>query len=453
MKTLIEIGEGIQCHNLPEMAIRKITKDLTFKNPAYEEALRAGRMIPASMPKEFVLFDMEKNKCWMPRGYVYFLLKFLKKNGQKYKIQDNTLLLPELEEIEFHGKLKDYQEKATSQMLKYPIGVLESATGSGKTIMGISLIAQRKQPTLIIVHSTLLLNQWYDEIKRFLHYESGLIGDKTFIVKPITVGIINSVRKNLDFLKNKFGHIVVDETHKVSSDTYTEALQSFPAKYYLGLSATAYRSDGMSDAIFAGIGPKVHKVDKQMLYNTNQVLRPEVFKINTNFYYFFKNDYAAMIKELVNNKERNQLICYKIVQDLKLYNENIVIVSDRKEHCKTLQKMLLNEYNIESSVLVGGQSNKKEKKILVDSVKAGNCKVLLSTTKFLGEGFDSKDLVALFITTPIKFVGKLIQAAGRILRYKEGKTPRIYDFRDNQINVLKYMAYGRDRTYKNEWNR
>jgi len=389
----------------------------------------------------------------MPRGYVYFLLKFLKKNGQKYKIQDNTLLLPELEEIEFHGKLKDYQEKATSQMLKYPIGVLESATGSGKTIMGISLIAQRKQPTLIIVHSTLLLNQWYDEIKRFLHYESGLIGDKTFIVKPITVGIINSVRKNLDFLKNKFGHIVVDETHKVSSDTYTEALQSFPAKYYLGLSATAYRSDGMSDAIFAGIGPKVHKVDKQMLYNTNQVLRPEVFKINTDFYYFFKNDYAAMIKELVNNKERNQLICYKIVQDLKLYNENIVIVSDRKEHCKTLQKMLLNEYNIESSVLVGGQSNKKEKKILVDSVKAGNCKVLLSTTKFLGEGFDSKDLVALFITTPIKFVGKLIQAAGRILRYKEGKTPRIYDFRDNQINVLKYMAYGRDRTYKNEWNR
>jgi superfamily II DNA or RNA helicase len=160
-----------------------------------------------------------------------------------------------------------------------------------------------------------------------------------------------------------------------------------------------------------------------------------------------------MIKELVNDYDRNKLICSKIAQDLKIHNENIVIVSDRKEHCKTIQNMLLNEYKIKSSVLVGGQSNKKEKKILVDSVKAGDCKVLISTIKFLGEGFDSKDLVALFITTPIKFVGKLIQAAGRILRYKEGKTPRIYDFRDNQINVLRYMAYGRDKVYKKEWNR
>lgn len=60
-------------------------------------------------------------------------------------------------------------------------------------------------------------------------------------------------------------------------------------------------------------------------------------------------------------------------------------------------------------------------------------------------------LTALFLTTPIKFAGRLVQVCGRVLRAKKGKTPRIYDFRDDNISVLQNSGWGRDRVYKKEW--
>ena len=83
-------------------------------------------------------------------------------------------------------------------------------------------------------------------------------------------------------------------------------------------------------------------------------------------------------------------------------------------------------------------------------VKAGKCKVLIATTSLIGEGFDAPNLSALFLTTPIKFAGRLLQTAGRILRPSGGANPRLYDFRDDNISALRYSGFGRDRAYKNE---
>jgi len=448
MKSIITIGKGVIGEKLPIALITKIKKDLTFNNPDYVSAKKFGKYMSPSMPSHLFLFDIEGDKAWVPRGYIYWMLKWFKDNHLKYKIKDKTLVLKPLK-LKFKGKLRSLQQKVIPDLMSYPCGVLDATTGAGKTVIGINMIVQRQQRTLIIVHSKELLYQWKDQIKKFTGEDAGLVGDGKFDIQPITIGIINSVRNKLQNLNKCFGHIICDEVHKLPSNSWMETLQEFRAKYYLGLSATLYRADGLGHAIFASIGPLKHKIDKKELQKTGLVLLPEIYKIYSNFSYLFTNDYSTMITSLINNEERNTLITNEIAQDLCFHKENILIVSDRQKHLKIMQERLLSNHKIKSHLLTGS-INATKRKIIVKEARNGKCKVLFATTSLIGEGFDLPDLTALFLCTPIKFPGRLVQCVGRIRRpgKNKKKVPRVYDIRDDNIAVLQYSGYARDRVYK-----
>jgi len=459
-KLEIEVGRGVRIKNLPLKIITKVKTDLTFLNPIYAEAIKMGRSISGDVSQYIILYDISKNLCWVPRGYIYFLIRYLKQVGIGFSIIDKTTSFapPKSFELKFKGVLENYQKEAAEALAKYPNGVLEAGTGSGKTVLGCYMIAYRQQPTLIIVHSALLVKQWEKEIKRFLGFKCGIIGDNKFELKPITVAIIDSVNIHLEKLKCRFGQVIVDETHKIVANTWAYTLQDFSAKYLLGLTATAYRSDGLGDAIFACIGPKLHVINKQMLYKIKAILRPIVYRIETNYYFLFQGKWSDLIQDLVTNKQRNELICKIIDLDLKKHKEQILIVSDRKEHCSTITKILWEKYQLKAEILIGGGSKTKKEKIL-KNLQTGVCKILCATTKYVGEGFDIPGLSALFITTPIKFEGKLIQACGRVLRPKDRKLigttgyinpPRIYDFKDGAIRPLASQGRKRDAIYRQE---
>ena len=56
--------------------------------------------------------------------------------------------------------LYGYQERAISVTENKENGVFVSPPGSGKTIMALKIIEQKKQDALIIVHRKELLDQW-----------------------------------------------------------------------------------------------------------------------------------------------------------------------------------------------------------------------------------------------------------------------------------------------------
>lgn len=447
MTTIIEIGRGIKCINTPKEARKKIEKDLTIENPKYKKAVQLG--LYSSEDPYIILYDNEKSTYWFPRGYVFFLIKFLKQINHPFKIVEKTLIFDPLN-FKFHGKLRDYQEKAEPNILKYPIGVLEAATGSGKTTIALSSITKRQQPTLIIVHTKELLYQWKDRIKQFLKEDAGIIGDGKFQVKPISVGTIQTIKKRLEELTNKFGFIIIDECHRYTTNANIFTIQDFPAKYYLGLTATPFRSDKLGRLIFTSIGPKIHIVNKKKLFDTKSILRPDIFRIDTNFRYVFTNDYSTMISQLAKDENRNTLICNKTAEDLKIYNDAVLLISDRTAHLELIQKQLWKKHKIRS-ILLTGKTKKQLRMEHLKNIKDRKVKVVLATASLIGEGFDAPYLTALFLLTPIKFSGKLIQACGRVLRPEENKIPRIYDFRDNNVPVLKYSGFSRDRTYQKEW--
>jgi superfamily II DNA or RNA helicase len=98
-------------------------------------------------------------------------------------------------------------------------------------------------------------------------------------------------------------------------------------------------------------------------------------------------------------------------------------------------------------VLTGDLSNTARADI-VRRLEENEVKVLVATAQLIGEGFDSKQLSTLFLATPIKFSGRLLQCLGRILRPAPGKdTATVYDYRD-PVGVLRAAAKSRSRVYE-----
>ena len=97
-------------------------------------------------------------------------------------------------------------------------------------------------------------------------------------------------------------------------------------------------------------------------------------------------------------------------------------------------------------MLTGDLPTPKRQEV-VAALNAGRVKVLVATGQLIGEGFDCRQLSTLFLATPIKFNGRLIQYLGRVLRPVPGKDKAtVYDYVD-PVGVLENAARARQRVY------
>ena len=307
--------------------------------------------------------------------------------------------------------------------------------------MALAVIAARRQPTIVLVHTKELLFQWQDRIKDFLGVEAGLVGGGNFDIQPVTVAIVNSAKKHQNELSQYFGHLIVDECHRVPSTLFTETVEAFSAKYMLGLSATPYRRDGLDKLIGWYLGMNWVQVNMGELKRGGDVLSPKIIKKKTDFRYWYDDDYSQMISALINDQARNSLVAHDINTQAEAGGLSLV-VSDRVEHLKTLAGMTIGDHHI-----LTGKTPQKKRQEIVRSLAKGDVRVLFSTLSLIGEGFDCPSMEALFLTTPIKFIGRLKQVIGRILRPAVGKIPQVYDYQDCNVGVLKHQAKSRDQVY------
>lgn len=161
-------------------------------------------------------------------------------------------------------ELRKHQSKSLDDWEKNSRkGLLEHATGSGKTITGISAAIKSLndgKSAVILVPSNLLLKQWSDEIKRLVkpnvtvlkcgagnnewkddNLLSQWLGDKSSprivlatMATASTDRFLNELKKSSDIL------IVADEVHRLGSPVYGEILD-IDVTWKLGLSATPHR--------------------------------------------------------------------------------------------------------------------------------------------------------------------------------------------------------------------
>ena len=102
-------------------------------------------------------------------------MELLKQAGIKPEIIDKSFSGTDLK-VTFNGKLSPIQEEAKSKILPFNRGIFVSPSGSGKTVVGISVIASRGINTLILVNRRPLMEQWRNQLANFLDIEPDKIG-------------------------------------------------------------------------------------------------------------------------------------------------------------------------------------------------------------------------------------------------------------------------------------
>ena len=448
---LIQVRNDIQLSQIPPALKTIITSRLIMNNPKFEEAERMGRWTE-DIPECLQFYEpLTDGGMAIPRGYARQLCILAKKHKVSYALEDRRRSLPEID-FNFIGKLKPFQQRAVGDICRRDFGTLEAPTGAGKTVMALAIIADRKQPAMVIVHSKELLNQWIARIETFLGIpgsEIGIIGaGKSKIGTGITVGMVQTLCKMADEVVPYIGHVIVDECHRTPSRTFTEAVSAFDARYMLGLSATPWRRDKLSRLIFLALGDVVHKVNKAGLIDRGDILPATIITRDTDFRPFSDptTEYSRMLSELTEDDARNHLITGDITRVVEEGGGTSLVLSDRKGHCEALQR-LLKAKGIETELLTGDIRH-KDRQAIVARLDQGQIQVLIATGQLVGEGFDCKNLTTLFLATPIKFSGRVLQYLGRVLRPAPGKSrATVYDYVDRHVGPLRASAMARQKVY------
>ncbi len=449
----ITIRENLQLENVPPELMETLVETLQFLNPKWLENDRMGRWNRGT-PRVLKYYDkVGRNGLWIPRGYIRHLINRCRRQEIPFRIDDQRRRLKPVN-FNFSGRLKGFQKVAVEKMLAKDFGTLSSATGSGKTVMALYIIAKRKQPALIIVHTSELAAQWVERIGTFIGIESedvGYIGGgKKRIGEKITVALVQSLYKCADEVAENIGFLVVDECHRCPSRTFTEAVSCFASQYMLGLSATPYRRDQLSKLIFWHLGDQHHEVDKSRLVESGDVLPARVVYRQTEFIprHDPVNEYSKMLAELTTDTERNIQIATDVAAEAAKNTGICLILSDRKAHCENLQTLLRYRFKLPAELLTGDLDTAERKKVL-ERINRGHVHVLIATGQLIGEGFDCKELTTLFLATPIKFSGRLLQYLGRVLRPAPGKKyASVYDYVDVNVDTLRKAADARKRVYR-----
>lgn len=365
-------------------------------------------------------------------------------------------------EVPFKGKLWDYQLKAIDEFAalveKGGTGFfLEAAPGSGKTVMGLKMLSILGTTSLIIVPKSDLVKQWKDRILKFTgikEHEIGIVesGVSDYLNKKVVIGLIHSVvLKRLatkDFC-SYFGVVLFDECDSsLPPKTFSSASGMFPAKYRIGMTASATRPDGLH-VIF-----EENLAQFRIKCNNTKTLAPTVilhtFKGSSGAIPSYLKDLSrrgVLISNLANNPTRNDLIARYAVKSYKS-NRATLIISDRKEQLKYLEKLLIKTYNIPKED-IGYFVRSLDGKNLKESEKkhtADKCQIILATYGMMSRGTDIQRLETLILAS---IRSDMRQTLGRIERFMEGKQdPVLIDLIDTAYPETMNSAKSRIKFYK-----
>ena len=175
---------------------------------------------------------------------------------------DRVLDPPAIEGLSTAYDLRGYQTEALDAWRDSgDRGVIELPTGSGKTVVAIGAIAALDTPTLVVVPTIDLLEQWADELEAEFGDTTpiGRLGGGEQRLEAITVSTYDSAYLRADGLGDRFGLLVFDEVHHLGGEGYRDIARLSAAPARLGLTATFERPDGAHETVEDLLGPVVYR--------------------------------------------------------------------------------------------------------------------------------------------------------------------------------------------------
>jgi len=447
-KLRVVLAEHVEVIGPYPPAVHQFLKEHSrFANPEWFRRQRIGASLVFT-PKFIRVGGPLGDRWFLPRGLWPQLQTLVR---DQLEIDDRRTNVPaESTCWQRSINLKPFQELVVEQCLRQEECVMLAPTGAGKTTMTMEILARRAVPSLVLVHNRNLLSQWQQRMQEHLGLsakEVGGVRGSTFQVgSRVTVATFQSLaRRDLDELAGHWSQVVVDECHHVPAKTFAAVVRQLRPRYLLGLTATATRRDQLERLIFVYLGTKVKAPDPQTLERSQHIVLPSLVVRDTALELPATLDHQGRVRAVCEDEERNRLIAQDVLQAVNR-GHLVLVLTDRTLHCDRLEEMLLSHVPLAT---LHGVVGKKAEQHLLDEFTNRRVRVLITTRKRLGEGWDCPPLSTLIVAAPVSGRGSdLRQMIGRLTRPCPDKpAPQVIDYRDVHVPPLLAMFRGRLKAY------
>lgn len=164
--------------------------------------------------------------------------------------------------------LRPYQHDAIDACLAYTHGVVALPPGSGKTFIGVALLARVQRHTLIITTSRAAANQWRESVLNATTCDPQHVAvyrGTHATLAPVTITTYQQlVARTALCHAADWGLIVYDEVHTLPAPVFRSTAELSTRRRY-GLSATLIREDGHIGDVYSLVGPQRYSLPWRML--------------------------------------------------------------------------------------------------------------------------------------------------------------------------------------------
>jgi DNA excision repair protein ERCC-3 len=305
-------------------------------------------------------------------------------------------------------------------------GVVVLPCGSGKTIVGMSIMSMLKTNTLILTTNVAAVHQWIEELLDKTELTREQIAEYTGdykAVAPVTVATYQIIAwrpdKNADFphfrlfRERQWGLVIYDEVHLLPAPVFrvTAELQAIRR---LGLTATLIREDGEEDAVFSLVGPKRYDVPWKDLEGKGWIAEAVCTEIRLDMPEHLKIPYAvAPPREKYRLAAENPLKENIVLQLIENHPEDhILVIGQYLTQLNSLAKLL-------NAPIITGKTSNAQRERIYSGFKKGELRLIV-VSKVANFAIDLPDAsMAIQVSGSFGSRQEEAQRLGRILRPKE----------------------------------
>jgi len=427
---------------LPPALVASLKHLASLHNPEFHQREQL-RLSTWNTPKMLRCYDEDLDQLYLPRGLLEEARRLVESAGSRLDVNDRRPSVT-THAFGFTGQLTVAQTEAVEALVHHDLGVLVAPTGAGKTVMACALIARVATPTLVLVHTKPLAEQWRQRLGPLLGLNRREIGQlgagRTRRSGIVDIATIQTLARRDDVAEvfAGYGLVVVDECHHLPAVTFERCVRVAANRRWVGLTATPRRRDGLEGILHMQLGPTRHTMSDDA---ATVLTRRDLIVHDTLTDPDAPEDAGvqAILGLVAADGERTRQICADIAE-AHHRRRNVLVFTDRTDHLEALRFELSARYGLDPAVLKGGTGKKRHAAVL-DGLRSGDAPVLLlATGAYLGEGFDLPILDTLFLAFPISGRSRVVQYVGRVTRSLPDKTSiEVHDYHDTLHPLLRRM--------------
>lgn len=446
-RPIIRVLDTVHCRANKE-ARGLILPALAYKNTVWKRS-RFGRS--QTVEKSHLITGRTGSSGQFLTGLLPRVKRYFRKRGHQIKIIGHEEFIhpsfpPNLKDIIFRPE----QYKALRTARQKQRGRIVFPTGSGKTLIALGIHSMFEDVhTLFLCHTKDLLNQSYDEAKKYFKNTIKIGGghktEWSNIAKHKDCIVVATIQTFSKYRPEDYGSffdiVIVDEVHhaNASNSQYGKVIQSLLAPRKYGLTATtptqtiqSLTNEGFFGEVIAQLTEEEgQKAGLIANIKINLVPVPYNAKLNQKCQKRYKDYYKYCI---VQSRERNIRIVDEVKKSLDA-GEQVLILVEAIKHGHKIKSMIQRRLK-KSCTFVHGSTDKEKRKNILFLMKKRKLQLAIAS-RVWKEGINIPSLNHIINACGMKEEKAVIQALGRGLRVTEDKTEvKLTDF----LDPYKYLA-------------